>query len=186
MNSDEDLQSALTDRRQIIEHLEREIEVRENRITAVRRDGCLGDEKEFNKTISRLEYEAAIVRKELSEQNKAYVDLYEDIKRKIIHISQRGEERREASSVSRTGLKAANENPPLLAEALTRLVTSPKIADRVLDARHERFCEHLLKRGACVAKTFYWTDTLKSCWPALKVAGRWVIAGEFVRRWFSS
>ena len=95
------------------------------------------------------------------------------------------------NSKSHVAKSAQWPKPPLVAEALTRLVTKPHLVDLVLDSRAELFKDQVEKNGSLRAKTFYWIDTLKSCWPAIKRVLKPIFAAELVqllvgllRRWF--
>jgi hypothetical protein len=74
----------------------------------------------------------------------------------------------------------------VLAEALTRIVTKPKLVERVLGSRAEQFQVQVKQRGLLAAQIFYWSDSVASAWPALKQLFRWAVIGDFVRRWLGS
>ncbi|WP_375408536.1 hypothetical protein [uncultured Methylobacterium sp.] len=76
--------------------------------------------------------------------------------------------------------------PHLVAEMLTRLVSKPKLADRIIDDRNEAFARNLIKYGSFRAHAYYWTDTVRSLWPAGKTLIGWLIAGEFLKKWSGS
>lgn len=77
-------------------------------------------------------------------------------------------------------------HPPPLAEMISRLVTRPKHREWILGDRAEQFQAHVLSRGVRMAKAFYWIDTGKSCWPAVKGLVQWLIAGDIIRRLMGS
>ncbi|WP_156467739.1 permease prefix domain 2-containing transporter [Methylobacterium sp. Leaf91] len=75
-------------------------------------------------------------------------------------------------------------SPPYLAEMLSRLVTKPKLRDRVLGSRAEKFHENVADRGVKTANHIYWIDTLGSCGPSLARLVQWTIAGDIIHRLF--
>ncbi|MFG5120858.1 hypothetical protein [Methylorubrum sp. POS3] len=78
------------------------------------------------------------------------------------------------------------KKPPVLAEALSRLVTKPSLRDRVLGSREERFNRNVVERSESEARLLYWCDTIASCWPGVKQLARWAVVGDVLRRWFGS